>query len=70
MIMIYIIQQRIVRIIYNGWNSESYVNLFAHYRFVTNEGKASDRDFGEQLKELLLPSIRQEHKRPITIIRL
>ena len=30
----------------------------------------NDRDFSERLKELLFPSIRQEHRRPITLIRL
>ena len=44
--MTYIIQKRIVRILYN------------------------DRDFYEQLKEMLFPSMRQEHRNPITLIRL
>ena len=44
--MAYIIQNRIVRILYN------------------------DRDFSEQLKEMLFPSMRQEHRNPITLIRL
>lgn len=30
----------------------------------------NEKDFGEQLKELLLPSMRQEHRHPITLIRL
>ena len=30
----------------------------------------NDRDFNERLKELLFPSIRQEHRQPITLIRL
>ena len=30
----------------------------------------NDRDFSEQLKELIFPSIRQEHRQPITLIRL
>ena len=30
----------------------------------------NDRDFSEQLKELFLPSIRNEHRQPITLIRL
>ena len=30
----------------------------------------NDRDFSERLKELFLPSIRQEHRHPITLIRL
>ena len=44
--MTYIIQHRIVRILYN------------------------DRDFTEQLKTMLFPSMRQEHRKPITLIRL
>ena len=44
--MIYIIQNRIVRIFYN------------------------DRDFSEQLKQLLFPSQRNEHQKPITVVRL
>ena len=44
--MTYIIQNRIVRILYN------------------------DRDFSEQLKQLLFPSQRNEHQKPITMIRL
>lgn len=44
--MTYIIQNRIVRILYN------------------------DRDFSDQLKEMLFPSIRKEHRQPITLIRL
>ena len=30
----------------------------------------NEKDLGEQFKELFLPSMRQEYKRPITIIRL
>ena len=30
----------------------------------------NDRDFSEQLKELFLPSMRNEHRQPITLIRL
>lgn len=30
----------------------------------------NDRDLSEQLKELFLPSIRNEHKQTITLIRL
>ena len=30
----------------------------------------NETDFGEYFKELLLPSIRQEHRQPITLIRL
>ena len=30
----------------------------------------NEKDFGEQLKELLLPSMRNEHRKPITLIRL
>ena len=44
--MTYIIQNRIVRILYN------------------------DRDFSEQMKAMLFPSIRNEHRHPITLIRL
>ena len=44
--MTYIIQNRIVRILYN------------------------DRDFSEHLKEMLFTSMRQEHRKPITLIRL
>ena len=44
--MTYIIQNRIVQILYN------------------------DRDFSEQLKEMFFPSMRQEHRQPITLIRL
>jgi hypothetical protein len=44
--MTYIIQNRIVRILYN------------------------DRDFCEELKQLLFPSQRNEHQKPITVIRL
>ena len=44
--MAYIIQNRIVRILYN------------------------DRDFSEELKQLLFPSHRNEHQKPITVIRL
>ena len=46
MIMTYIIQQCLVRIVYN------------------------EKDFGEHFKEIFLPSIRQEHRKPITLIRL
>ena len=44
--MAYIIQNRIVRILYN------------------------DRDFSGELKQLLFPSQRNEHQKPITVIRL
>ena len=44
--MTYIIQNRIVRILYN------------------------DRDFSEQLKQLIFPSQRNEHQKPIFVIRL
>ena len=44
--MTYIIQNRIVRILYN------------------------DRDFSEQLKRLIFPSQRNEHQKPITVMRL
>lgn len=44
--MAYIIQNRIVRTLYN------------------------DRDFSEELKQLLFPSQRNEHQKPITVIRL
>ena len=44
--MTFIIQNRIVQILYN------------------------DRDFSDLLKEMLFPSIRQEHRQPITLIRL
>jgi hypothetical protein len=44
--MIYIIQNRIVRIFYN------------------------ERDFSEQLKQILFPSLRNEHQKPIIVIRL
>jgi len=44
--MTYIIQNRIVRILYN------------------------DKDFSDQLKAMLFPSMRQEHRKPITLIRL
>ena len=44
--MIYIIQNRIVRIHYN------------------------DRDFSERLKRMLFPSLRNEHQKSITVIRL
>lgn len=30
----------------------------------------NDRDFSERLKELFLPSMRNEHRKPITLIRL
>ena len=30
----------------------------------------NDRDFNEQLKALLFPSMRNEHRQPITLIRL
>jgi len=30
----------------------------------------NDRDFSDHLKELLFPSMRQEHRQPITLIRL
>ena len=30
----------------------------------------NEKDFGEQFKELLLPSMRNEHRQPITLIRL
>lgn len=30
----------------------------------------NDREFYDQLKEMLLPSIRNEHRSPITLIRL
>lgn len=30
----------------------------------------NEKDFGEQLKELFLPSMRNEHRQPITLIRL
>ena len=30
----------------------------------------NDHDFSEQLKELIFPSIRNEHRQPITLIRL
>jgi len=30
----------------------------------------NDRDFSDRLKELFFPSIRQEHRQPITLIRL
>ena len=30
----------------------------------------NDSDFSERLKKLLFPSLRQEHQRPITLIRL
>ena len=68
--MTYIIQGRLVRICYNGRNSESILSLLRKCRVVTDEGKANDRDFSEQLKEFLFPSIRQEHRQPITLIRL
>ena len=41
-----IIQNRIVRILYN------------------------DRDFSEELKQMLFPSMRDEHQKPMTVIRL
>ena len=44
--MTYIIQNRIVRILYN------------------------DRDFSEQLKQMFFPGMRNEHQKPITVIRL
>jgi hypothetical protein len=44
--MTYIIQNRIVRILYN------------------------ERDFSEQLKQILFPSLRNEHQKPIIVIRL
>ena len=44
--MTYIIQSRIVQILYN------------------------DRDFNVQLKRMLFPSQRDEHQKPITVIRL
>jgi len=44
--MTYIIQNRIVRILYN------------------------DKDFSDQLKAMLFQSMRQEHRKPITLIRL
>lgn len=30
----------------------------------------NEKDYGEYIKELLFPSIRQEHRQPITLIRL
>ena len=30
----------------------------------------NEKDLGEQLKEMFFPSIRQEHRQPITLIRL
>ena len=30
----------------------------------------NEKDYGEYFKELLFPSIRQEHRRPVTLIRL
>ena len=30
----------------------------------------NDHDFSDRLKELFFPSIRQEHRQPITLIRL
>ena len=30
----------------------------------------NEKDFNERLKELFFPSIRQEHRHPITLIRL
>ena len=44
--MTYIIQNRIVWIVYN------------------------DKDFSEQLKRMFFPSMRDEHQKPITVIRL
>lgn len=44
--MTYIIQNRIVQILYN------------------------DRDFSEELKLMLFPSLRNEHQKPIIVIRL
>lgn len=44
--MTYIIQNRIVQILYN------------------------DRDFSEELKQMLFPSLRNEHQKPIIVIRL
>jgi hypothetical protein len=44
--MTYIIQNRIMRILYN------------------------ERDLDEQLKQMLFPSIRNEHRKPLTMIRL
>lgn len=44
--MTYIIQNRIVQILYN------------------------DRDFSEELKQMLFPSLRNEHQKPIIAIRL
>ena len=44
--MTYIIQNRIVQILYN------------------------DRDFSGQLKEIHFPSMRQEHRQPVILIRL
>ena len=44
--MTYIIQNRIVRVLYN------------------------ERDLGEQLKQMLFPSIWNEHRKPLTMIRL
>ncbi len=44
--MTYIIQNRIVQILYN------------------------DRDFSDQLKRLFLPSLRNEHQKPLTVRQL
>ena len=30
----------------------------------------NEKDFGEQFKELFLPSMRNEHRQPITLIQL
>ena len=30
----------------------------------------NEKDYGEYFKKLLFPSLRQEHQRPITLIRL
>lgn len=30
----------------------------------------NEKDYSEYIKELLFPSIRQEHRQPITLIRL
>ena len=30
----------------------------------------NEKDYGEYFKELIFPSLRQEHRQPITLIRL
>ena len=30
----------------------------------------NEKDYGEYIKEMLFPSIRNEHRKPITLIRL